>query len=1033
MKILFFRFKTLLTRQKFNLLMTVVILTVGLNTSVLAQDLPVSGKITSKDGKPVPGATVIVKGSSPVIGTQTDMDGNFTINVPEALKKDGMLLVTSLGFGKQEIKVNSQSSINISLAESTVLINEVIVVGYGSQKKSDVTGAVESVKAEELQKAPVLEITQALQGRAAGVQVLPSTGAPGSNIDIRIRGTGTTGNSSPLYVVDGLPLSDMKFVNANDVETMEILKDASACAIYGARAANGVVIVTTKQGVEKNGKPTISFDASSGVQTVWQKMNLLSAANWIMLKNEAALADGLSINPLYANPASFGKGTDWQDQVFRTAAVSNYNLSVSGGTEKNKYFISGGYFKNEGIIQKSYSDRISFRVNTTQQVAPKLKFGQTLSLTRQMTNSISEGNEFVSVVNAALTIDPITQVRNPDGSFGYSQYNNIKNPLALLDNTNQAWINNRLVGGVYGEYEFIEGLKFKSNLGLDGSFGNYSGYLPLYNIGPDFSNFNNDVTRYSEQRSNVLWDNTLTYSKTFNKRHELTVLGGLSAQSVRAEWYQADRMNIQSNDPNLRYLDAATGASNASGSAYENSIYSQFGRINYMFDNKYILTANIRRDGSSRFQGDKRYGIFPSLAAAWKITNEEFMQSHPKISTLKARVGWGQIGNQDLYGVDGNYPYTSSLSGGQYYVFGGVPVSGTTALTIGNPQIQWETVTSTNFGVDGGLFDDRITFSVDYYIKNTTNMLVQVPTPGYLGLQTPPYVNGGAVLNRGLELTVGYRKDEGLFKYFASANISFVHNEVVSLGTQLPGEDKIFISSANFRGIGNVERTEVGQPIASFYGYQTDGIFQNAAEVAAGHQPAAHPGDIRFKDLNGDGKIDDKDRTFLGSPIPKFTYGFNLGGSFMNFDLSLFFQGVQGNQIFNGNKYLLESGIGYTEMSNSMLNRWTGPGTSTTMPRMTQSDPNFNLRMSDRYIEDGSYLRLKTLQFGYTLPKGVMNYAHIAKLRVYISAQNLLTFTKYKGLDPEIGLSPTSSLDIGVDRGTYPQARILSIGVNLTF
>lgn len=1025
MKILLSRFKTLLTRQKFKLLMSVVILTTSLNTTAFAQDLSISGKIVSKNGAPIPGATVLVKGTA--IGTASDMDGNYKLTIPEALK-DSTLLISSIGFGNREIKINSQTSIDITLKETSHALSEIVVVGYGTQKKSDLTGAVSSVTAEDIQKAPVLEVGQALQGRAAGVVVTQATGSPGSDVNIRVRGTGTVGNSNPLYIVDGQPVGELGigFVNSNDIESMEILKDASACAIYGARAANGVVLVTTKRG--KAGKPELKFDAYSGVQSVWKKMNLLNATQWAMLKNEARLGDGNDIDPKFENPASFGEGTDWQDAIFRVAKVSNYNLSLSGGSEKNTYYLGGNYFKQEGVVKGTDAERISLRVNGDQHVAKKLKVGQTLSLTRFKKDEITEGDEYISIINAALTMDPITPVYNADGTFGSSPYNNIKNPAALIALNNATWISNRLVGGLFAEYEFIDGLKFKSNVGLDLSFGNWTGFTPVYNIAPDFQNTVNKLSRYTEQRILSLWENTISYSKTFKNRHAVSALAGVSAQDSKVENMFATNGAIQSDDANLRYFDAASGIPTLNGTGYENALFSYLGRVNYSFDDKYLLTANIRIDGSSRFKEGNRYGTFPSVSVGWKINKEEFMKSISSISTLKLRVGWGQIGNQELAGVNSNYPYTNVLSPTQYYTFGNQQsfTAGSAPLSIGNDEIHWETVTQLNIGLDGGLFDERIQFTIDYYDKNTSGMLVQIPVPAYVGLQVPPFVNAGTVLNRGLELLASYRKDEGKFKYNASANISFLHNEVLSLGNGDP------VTAGSFRGLGNVSVSDVGQPIASFYGLQTDGIFQNDADVKAGVQPLAKPGDIRYKDRNNDGKITPDDRTFIGSPIPTFTYGFNLGCSYKDFDLNIFFQGSEGNKIFNGNKYYLEGGVGYTNMSNSMFNRWAGEGTSTTVPRMSEKNSD-NRLISDRYVEDGSYMRIKNLQLGYTLPKGILKYARIEKLRIYVAAQNLLTFTSYSGFDPEIGLSKKSSLDIGIDRGTYPQARTISIGANLTF
>jgi TonB-linked SusC/RagA family outer membrane protein len=1009
---------------------TLFICSILFATSAFSQDRTVSGTIKDNTGNPLPGAIVKVKGTT--LATATDINGAYSLSVPESMK-DSSISITSIGYAPVEIKMAGQTSFSPVLVASAKSLNEVIVVGYGTQKKSDLTGAISSVSAADIEKAPVLEVAQAIQGRMAGVQVLPSSGSPGADVNIRVRGTATVGNSNPLYVVDGVPMAEfaLSAVNPIDIESIDVLKDASACAIYGSRGANGVVLVTTKKG--KAGKTVIQFDAYTGTQSAWKKLNLLHADQWAMLNNEAALADGKDLNPKFVNPSALGTGTDWQDQIFRVAPINSYNLSAGGGSEKNTFYVSGNYFKQDGIIKKTDAERMSFRLNASQQMTSKFKTGQFLNVMRFKKNTITEDNEFTSVLNAALTMDPTIPVTNPDNTFAASPNNNINNPAALLANSNNTFTNNRVIGTFFGEYEFIEGLKFKSLVGIDGSFGNYNGFAPSFYVSPSFQSSTNTVTRYSEQRLTSVWDNTITYTKKVKENHEFSVLAGISAQSSASESITASKSGVQSNDPNLRYLDAATVNPSASGSAGSSGLYSYLGRVNYVFKNKYLLTANLRVDGSSRFIGNNnRWGYFPSVSVGWKLNEEEFMKKFPVVSTLKLRVGVGQLGNQSLYGVNGLYPYTTVVSPGQNYTFGADKTlnAGSTQLSVGNPLVKWETVTQTNFGIDGGLFDEKVSFVIDYYIKKTTGMLVQTPVPTYLGLQNPPFTNAGEVLNRGLELGIQYKKLEGQFHYNAGFNISFVHNEVVSLGN---GDA---ISSADFAHLGNVSRTEVGQPIASFYGYKTNGIFQNAAEVNASAQKTAKPGDIRFMDLNGDGKIDEKDRTFIGSPMPDFTYGINLGATYKGFDFSIFFQGVQGNKLFNGNKYNLESGVAYTNMSNSMLNRWTGEGSSNDLPRMTQADLNNNRRISDRYIEDGSYLRIKTMQLGYTLPIGVIKYARIEKVRIYFAAQNLLTWTKYKGLDPEVGILGGTSgnvLDIGIDRGAYPQARTFTIGANLTF
>lgn len=1013
-----------LLKFRCSLVLRIIIPAIFLMSNAFAQDIGVSGKVTSPNGESVPGAKIIVKGTA--IGTVTDMDGNFKIIVPEAYK-DSTLLISSIGFKSKQIKINSQSTINASLEEDAKMLSEVVVVGYGTQKRSDLTGAISSVTSEEIEKATVMKVDQALQGRAAGVQVTQNSGAPNSSVSIRIRGVGTVGNSDPLYVVDGFPMNDINFLNPNDIASIDVLKDASASAIYGARAANGVVIITTKKG--KDGKTTITYDTYVGQQEAWKKMDMMDAQTWVQAFNKARANDGKSVQKGFENPASFGAGTNWQDQIFRKATMHNHQLSMMGGNEKNTFALSGSYTGQDGIIVKSEAQRLSFRLNADHKVNSKLKIGENINLSHSSNNVIPENDEYNSPVILALRIDPATPVRIADGSnFAHSKYANIRNPAALLDQTNNAWKTHRAVGGLFGEYEIVKGLKFKTSGGVDLSFVNNYQFNPTYDMAPNEQNLHNTVIRETQMYTSALWENTLAYATTISQKHAVDAMAGYTFQDNTYDNTYATKNDVPTNDSSARYFDAATAISGVVwGGANEWAIRSYLGRINYAFDGKYLLTANLRIDQSSRFIGSNRTGVFPSLSAGWKISKEDFMRELPLISNLKLRAGWGQIGNQN---IGGSYPYATLISPGQSYTFGTsqTKINGNAALSGGNPDIKWETVTQTNIGLDIGLWEDRISLSADYYIKNTSDMIVQLPIPLYTGQVNPPNVNGGSVENTGLELSGMYRKSEGEFQYSAGGNISFVKNKVLSLG-----EGGKAIYTADFRGMGPVSKTDVNEPIASFYGYQTDGIFQNDAEVLAGVQPKAKPGDIRFKDTNGDGKIDQTDRVYIGSPIPKFTYGFNLGASYKGFDMSIFFQGSEGNKIFNGNKFFLEGGNGLTNMSNTMLNAWTPENPNTTIPRLTQNNPNDNTRVSDRYVEDGSYLRLKNLQLGYTLPIGMMNRMRIQKIRIYLSAQNLITFTNYTGFDPEIGIRGGNSLDIGIDRGIYPQARIYSIGANFSF
>ncbi|HEY8399907.1 MAG TPA: TonB-dependent receptor [Cytophagaceae bacterium] len=988
----------------------------------LSQDEQViKGKVTTEDGETLAGAAIGIKGTT--IGTQSDIDGNFTLKVPDAYK-DSVLVISYFGYESQEVKIGP--NLKIKLVEENKALNEVIVVGYGVQKKSDITGSISKVSGEELKESPVFSGAQALQGRASGVSVVQNTGSPGAPVTVRVRGVGTVGNSNPLYVVDGIPLGDINFLSVNDIASIEVLKDASAAAIYGARAANGVVLITTHQG--KEGKRRINFDMYTGVQSPWKKINLLNASQWAMLRNEAKAADGKPIE--FNNPDSLGKGTDWQDALFRNAMIGNYQLSASGGKDKTTYYMSGNIFKQQGIIQKSDYTRYTYRLNLNHELTSKLNVGNTLNLMSATLNDILEADEFNSVVNQALTIDPVTPIRNADGSYAQSQFNNKKNPLALLDTRYSKLKGTSLIGSVYGEYEIIKDLKVKTSLGIEKGFASFYDFIPTYDLAVDDKKDVSTVTRQENQSSTTIWENTVTYSKTFAEKHTITGTGLFGTQYNRFEWLTATKSNTPNNDPSMQHLGAATNPDAlADGRPSEWALVSYMARGNYEFANKYLFTATVRVDGSSRFAKGNRYGTFPSFAAGWKITEEEFMKQLNWLSFLKLRASWGELGNQNIQG--GNYPYTTTISSGQNYSFGTISTkqNGSAPRSAGNSEIKWETVQITNIGLDWGFLKDRINVTTEFFVKNTKDMLVRVPVPGIVGLEEYPYVNAGSIRNSGFELSADYQKSEGIFTFTAGGNITFLKNKVTSLGK---GGEAIF--GAPFRNIGTVTRTDIGHTVGEFYGYVTDGIFQNEEEVRNSAQSdVAKPGDIRFKDLNNDGVINDKDRTYIGSAIPKFMYGINGTAKFKNFDLTMFFQGSHGNKIFNGNRYYLMGGVPYTNMINEMLNRWTGEGTSNEIPRMTEDDPNQNRRISDYYVESGSYFRLKVLQIGYTLPESLLSKAHIAKMRIFIGGQNIFTITKYTGLDPEIGLNGENFLDFGVDRGTYPQARTFLTGINLTF
>ena len=978
----------------------------------------VTGTVSSADNsETIPGVSVQIKGTS--TGTITDIDGKYNISVPD----DAVLIFSYVGYKKQEITVGSQSVIDVVLEVADTDLDEIVVVGYGTQKKSDLTGAISTVKMDDLDKRQVSTIDQALQGQVAGVDVTVNSGTPGGGIMVRVRGIGTLNDASPLFVVDGMMVDDIDYLNTNDIESLQVLKDASATAIYGSRGSNGVVIISTKKGSKKGAQ--ISFNSYYGIQNFWRVTPTSNSAQWAMLNNEALNAAGIEPHPGLSDPSSLPT-TDWFKEISnKNAAIQSYDLSVAGGKEKSNYFVSAGYLKQEGIVQKSDFERLSFRLNSTHKPKKWLTIGENLSLTKTDQNTILEEEEWNNILITAMNMDPVTPVRNPDGTYAAGIYNDIKNPVAALEYTNDNYANYKTLANVYADIAFWDGFHFKSNYSLEYAFGVSDTYNPVYNVSPTQQNLESQIAKGNDSNFINQWTNTINYSKSFGD-HNISALVGVEMYSMHADWNGISATNVPTDDIDIRYISNATGANSAIvyGSVYDVRQASVLARVNYDFKNKYLATINFRTDGSSKFSEKHRWGYFPSFSAGWKITEEDFMNGVDWLSNLKIRGGWGQIGNQ---GSVPAYQNVTTATTGQNTVWGNALAPGSAFMSSGNDEIKWETSTTTNIGLDFGFLNGKIDGSAEYFVKNTTDMLLQVPVPGQSGLQEAPWQNAGAMTNSGFELSANYRNMDNQFKYSVGLIFSTVKNEVTSLGN---GNE--FIDGALFRGNYYVTRTIVGNPIAQFYGYKTDGLFQNQAEVdAQTAQPNAAPGDVRYVDADGDGELD---FYYLGSPLPNFTYAFNLNLMYKGFDLNAVLQGVQGNKIFNGPAYYTRSSSAYWNLSNDMLNRWTGENSQTDAryPRMNASDSNNSL-MSDRFIEDGSFLRIKTLQLGYTLPQSLMDRANITKLRIYLNAQNLFTFTKYTGLDPEIGTGQSGALDIGVDRAFYPQARLFSLGLNLTF
>jgi TonB-dependent starch-binding outer membrane protein SusC len=999
----------------------------------------VSGKVVDKTGEAVIGAVVSIKGTN--IGAATDVDGAFSVKVSEA-NANGILVISYVGYTTQEFPIATTTDFNITLLEDEKLLDEVVVIGYGTQENKDVTGAVSVVKGEDLNKVVVVDAAQALQGRAPGINVVQNTGAPGSPLQVRIRGVGTNGVADPLYILNGMPVGDLSFLNPNDIENISVLKDASATAIYGNRGANGVVIVTTKKGSTK--KTTFDFNMLFGVSKTWKRLKLLDAKDWATLKNESDFNDGLT--PKY-NPQSLGAGTNWQDQIFTTGKMNSYSLSASGATEKSNYFISGGYLKQTGIVKNSGYERYNFSANNNLDVGKRFTLGTYANIAYNERLEANDGGEgFSSVIGNAIMMDPVTQVnsgRGTDSTYSPSILgSDARNPVSIINNRIGKTKGLNFTGSAFGEYKFLKYFKYKSALGLNYSNSTFSEFQNRYYEKLGFSSPNSSVTKDQTIGSQVTWTNSVVFEKTFAEDHKVEAIGLMEYIAGRSEYFRVQKADTRDNDPNTQYLTAARASTaSAEGLASEYALRSFMARGTYEFRKKYLVTGTVRRDESSIFAKSKRAGYFPSFSLGWKVSEESFFQPlKPVVTFMKIRAGYGLTGNQRLPGSNPYYPSVTSVYPGQNYTFStgvgdanGVIATGVAPISQGNPNATWEKNKTTNIAMDLGLFRERILFTIDYFVSTRVDMLLQKQVPYTAGLEQPPYVNGGKIQNKGVELSATYRDKSHAINYSIGGNITFIKNKVIDFG--LPYYDGVY---RNYK----VNVTQEGSSVAQFYGLQTDGIVQTQAEADALQtaQPNVKPGDFKYKDLNGDGVINDKDRTNIGSPLPKFTYGFNADLSYKNFDLSMFFQGSYGNKIFNGTKHLMQSSSNYNK-TEDMLDRWTGPGSTNDAPRLSDKGSN-NLLISDYYIESGSYLRLKVLQIGYSIPTKYIKRIKMERVRVFVGAQNLLTITKYSGFDPEIGQNTNnvngqrfqSPTDFGVDRGgTYPQARTWQFGINASF
>jgi TonB-linked SusC/RagA family outer membrane protein len=979
-------------------------------------DKAVTGRVTNDKGEPQAGITVTERDKTNSVAT--DDKGMFSITVANEY---AVLILTSAEFQNLEVVVSTVNGSDIVLNEKVKGLQDVVVVGYGTARKKDLTGSVSSIAARELKSLPVPSIGEALQGRAAGVQVLAS-GSPGSNVTFRIRGTGTINNSDPLLVIDGVPTDvPLNTLSPDDIASIEILKDASSAAIYGSRGANGVVIITTKKGI--NGKNNLEFKSFAGQQEATNVVQMLDASQFASLHNEMMQNNGQSLNPDYANPVGLGKGTDWLNPLLNKATIQSYSMAYSGGGPKSTYYVSGSMLDQKGIVLNTSYRRYTVQFNSESRVFDWLKFGNNLTLSHDIKKS---GDYNIRNTMAAL---PTQSIYNADGSYSgpvgqSSWYGDIRNPIGTATLTENSIKGYNILGNLYSEVTLAKGLKFKTTGGVQAAFWDNRTWAPKYNWQP-IPQPNSMLSQQNNKSITLLWDNYLTYNKTFAQKHNLTVLAGSSAQNNRSDFLGGSIQNFASDA--TQQIENGTAQQTIRGNASEWALLSFIGRINYAFDEKYLLTATIRRDGSSRFGEANKWGWFPSVSAAWRLTQDDFFKNISWLSDLKLRAGYGVTGNQNI----GNYSFASVLQTVQYN-FNGQVVNAVVPRAIPNPGVRWEAVEQTNIGVDASLFNDRVKLTADAYLKNTNNMLVPMSVPistGYSDI-TVPSINAGKVQNKGYELnitTINTKSKTGV-EWITSFNFSYNKNKVVSLNDSVP----LYTGSIGLNQ--NLAIQKAGYPVNAFYGFVTNGLFQSQGEVdkyavqVPGNDPfnRTSAGDIKFRDLNNDGKIDDADRTYIGSPGPRFIFAMNNTFSYKGFELSIFLQGVEGNDIFNANRIYQEGMSVAQNQTKEVLNRWRPDHTGTDIPRAIFNDPNKNTRVSNRFIEDGSYLKIKNLTLGYNLPASIINKAKLQTARIYLSAQNVYTFTSYTGFDPEVGVG-------GIDLNVYPVTRTISAGVNLIF
>ena len=981
----------------------------------------VTGQVLDQNNQPLPGASIVEKGTAN--GTQSDFDGNFSLEVASG----AVLEVSYIGYASQEIPIGTQTSFNIALQESASGLEEVVVIGYGTQKEALLTGSVGIVDKEEITKVTYANSASVLQGRVPGVRVEANGGAPGAGVNVVIRGTGSFGNDQPLYVIDGNIVDNMSFLNPNDIESVSVLKDASSAAIYGSRASNGVVLITTKKG--STGDVKINFESKLGYQTPTNELDFLNAREFADWHNMAKDNDGDARAVPHDTGFDPSIDTDWQDVQLSPALYQEYSVNISGGSETAKFYVSGQLLDQEGVVADSGFRRYNFTVNTSFNKGI-FSMDQSLLLSREENNP----NNFFAREGEVPPTVPVFDENNEGGFagldpnlYGMARGINWYGRAIVHDNL---FTTDRIVGSIQPKLQLTKNLTYKLNLGIDYSIQHDYAFQPTFyqSDSQEASEVIASLNELYTRSLSSLMENTLQYSNTFGK-HGVTLLAGYTTQAIKRRSAGGIGTNFIFNE--FRVLDAADdNTDDTRGQRQENALTSYLGRLDYDYDGKYIVSGTIRRDGSSRFQEANRFGVFPSGSLGWRISKENFFPQEGFVSNLKFRGSYGLLGSQNV----GNYATSSVLNVSNFYNLGGVVQNGSTVAQLSNPDLKWETTTIQNYGLDAEFLDGKISFSAEYYKKRSEDILVDVPIPLSGGLGSRLANNAGTIDNSGFEFGGTYKhfsQNDGL-NFSVTANFNTVKNEVIALGE---GVNPIIGGGYTQAGY-NATRTDVGQSVASFYGLVTEGLYQTQAEIDADGRTNAVLGDMNFVDRDGDGDIDDDDQTYLGSAIPDFEYSLAINMDYKDFDLSIFIQGVEGNELFNGKLYhhIFDGtrGIKIREASRA----WTPQNTNTTVPRATTRDLALNQRTSDYLVEDGSYLRLKAVQLGYTLPNDITKKFFVSNLRFYIAGQNLLTFTDYTGYDPEIGrpLNGGGNLfDSGVNRRAYPNNKNLLFGVQVGF